>query len=108
LIDQFALGGPMRLTAFGIGEARGDRYAHAGIGYLHRLVRLPDFLGRSVFAGGWLESGTAFDRGADPELAAHASIGVIADSLLGPIFAGTSLGTGGESRWYIGIGRIFR
>jgi hypothetical protein len=33
---------------------------------------------------------------------------IIADSLLGPIFAGTSVGADGNSRFYIGIGRIFR
>ena len=35
VIDQFELGGPARLTAFGIGEARGDHYVYAGAGYLH-------------------------------------------------------------------------
>lgn len=107
-IDQFALGGPARMTAFGIGEARGDHYVYAGAGYLHRLFRLPDFLGRSVFAGGWMESGSAWDRGGNADLTVHASAGIIADTLIGPIFAGTSAGINGESRFYIGIGRIFR
>jgi NTE family protein len=108
LVDQFALGGPLRLTAFGIGEVRGDHYAHAGAGYLHRLLRLPDFLGRSVFVGGWVESGSAAERAADADVSVQGSVGVIADSLLGPIFAGTSIAATGRSRWYIGIGRIFR
>ena len=107
-IDQFALGGPVRMTAFGIGEARGDHYIYAGGGYLHRLFRLPDFLGRSVFAGGWLESGSAWDRGHDADLTVHGSAGIIADTLIGPVFAGMSAGVKGESRFYIGIGRIFR
>lgn len=108
VIDQFALGGPARMTAFGIGEARGDHYVYAGAGYLHRLFRLPDFLGRSVFAGGWLESGSAWDRGHDADLTVHGSAGIIADTLIGPVFAGMSAGIKGESRFYIGIGRIFR
>ena len=107
-IDQFALGGPARMTAFGIGEARGDHYIYAGGGYLHRLFRLPDFLGRSVFAGGWVESGSAWDRGGDADLTVHGSVGIIADTLIGPVFAGMSAGIKGESRFYIGIGRIFR
>ncbi|MBY0495840.1 MAG: patatin-like phospholipase family protein [Cyanobacteria bacterium] len=107
VLDQFALGGPARMTAFGIGEARGDHYAYAGAGYLHRMFRLPDFLGRSIFVGGWTEAGSAWQKGRDANITVHGSAGVIADTLLGPIFAGMSAGIDGESRFYIGIGRIF-
>ena len=109
VVDQFSLGGPARLTAFGIGEARGDHYGYLGVGYLHRAFRLPDFLGRSVFTGGWIESGSAFnDRVANADMAVHASATIIADTLIGPIFAGASAGIDGHSRFYVGIGRIFR
>lgn len=107
VIDQFSLGGPARMTAFGLDEARGDRFAYGGVAYLHRAFRLPDFLGRSVFLGGWVESGAAFDRGVDPQLTAHASVSIIADTLIGPLFAGASAGVRGESRFYLGIGRMF-
>lgn len=108
VIDQFELGGPARLTAFGIGEARGDHYAYAGAGYLHHVFTLPDFLGRSVFAGGWLESGSAFDRASDAKVAVHGTVTVIGDTLIGPMFAGASLGIDGKSRFYLGIGKIFK
>lgn len=109
VVDQFSLGGPARLTAFGIGEARGDHYGYLGVGYLHRAFRLPDFLGRSVFTGAWIESGSAFnDRVANADIAVHASATIIADTLIGPIFAGASAGIDGHSRFYVGIGRIFR
>ena len=107
VLDQFALGGPARMTAYGIGEARGDHYAYAGAGYLQRLARLPDFLGRSVFIGGWAESGSAWQRGRQADISVHGSAAVIADTLLGPIFAGMSAGIDGESRFFIGMGRIF-
>ena len=58
-------------------------------------------------AGGW-NQGSAWDRGRDADLAVHGSAGIIADTLIGPIFAGMSAGINGESRFYIGIGRIFR
>ena len=108
VLDQFALGGPARLTAFGTGEVRGDHYAYLGAGYLRRVFRLPDFLGRSVFAGGWIESGSAFDEAARARMAVHGSVSVIADTLIGPMFAGASAGVDGKSRFYVGIGRIFR
>ena len=108
VLDQFALGGPVRMTAFGIDEARGDHYAYAGAGYLQRIARLPDFLGRSVFAGGWAEAGRAWDGSRDAAISVQGSAAVIADTLLGPIFAGMSAGIDGESRFFIGMGRIFR
>ena len=62
-----------------------------------------------MFAGGWIESGSAFnDPVANAEIAVHASATVIADTLIGPIFAGASAGIDGHSRFYLGIGRIFR
>jgi len=106
--EQFALGGPLRMSAFSVGEQRGDHFALGAAGYLHQVSRLPDFLGGPVFLGGWLEAGSAFDRRTDAEIAAHASLGVIVDTLLGPAFAGASLGHRGDSRVYIGIGRVFR
>ena len=106
--EQFSLGGPLHMSAFSVGERRGDHVLHAGAGYLHQLMRLPDFLGGPVFAGGWLETGTAFDDFDSAELDLHTTAAVIADTLIGPVFAGASFGVDGDSRFYIGIGRIFR
>ena len=41
------------------------------------------------------------------DLATHVSTGVIADTLLGPVFTGASFGFDGATRVYIAIGRIF-
>jgi NTE family protein len=106
--EQFALGGPMRLGAFGVGEQRGDHFLQLTGGYLRRFGRLPDFLGGPVFVGGWVETGSAFDEWADAEGTVHTSIGVILDSLLGPVFASYSTSFTGQRRFYFGIGQIFR
>jgi NTE family protein len=106
--EQFSLGGPLRMSAFSVGEQRGDEFAFGAAGYLHQVARLPNFLGGRVFLGGWLETGAAVDRGVDWELDTHASAGLIADTLIGPVLAGASVGMDGDSRFYIGIGRIFR
>jgi NTE family protein len=105
--EQFALGGPFRMSAFSIGEHRGDHVAHGVGGYLHQIMRLPDFLGGPVFLGGWLEVGSAFDHIADAEVDMHTSGGIIADTLIGPVFGAVSAGINGDSRFYIGIGRTF-
>jgi NTE family protein len=106
--EQFALGGPLRMSAYSVGQKRGDHFFSGGAGYLHQMLRLPDFLGGPVFLGGWFEAGSAFDQFKDADLDAHFSSGVIADTLIGPVFLGLSAGIEGDSRFYIGVGKIFR
>ena len=106
--EQYALGGPLRLSAFDSGEARGDHFGLITAGYLHQVLRLPDFLGGPVFLGGWTDVGSAFNSPDDAEIETHFSAGVVGETLVGPIFAGASVSADGDSRFYIGIGRLFR
>ena len=105
--EQFALGGPFRLGAFGIGEQRGAHYLLATGGYLRRIGRMPDFLGGPIYVGAWMENGKAFNEWSDVKFAVHGSAGLIVETLLGPVFLSTSVG-GSDFRTYFGIGRIFR
>ena len=106
--EQFALGGPFQLSALDGGELRGDNFVLTTGGYLRQVARLPDFMGGAVLAGGWLEFGSAFDDWDAANFETNATIGVIAETLLGPVFVGGSAGADGASRFYVGIGRIFR
>jgi NTE family protein len=106
--EQFTLGGPLRMSAFSVGEQRGDHFLQGATGYLHQLMRLPDFLGGPVFLGGWIEVGSAFNHAEDAEVGLHTSAALILDTLIGPMFAGLSFGIDGNSRYYIGIGRLFQ
>jgi hypothetical protein len=65
-------------------------------------------MGGAVLAGGWLEFGSAFDDWDTAAFDTNATLGVIAETLLGPVFIGGSAGADGASRFYVGIGRIFR
>jgi NTE family protein len=105
--DQFSLGLPLRLGAFDLGERRGDHYGSVTGGYLRGIGRLPDFLGGSIFGGAWLENGSAFDRLADADWATQVGFGIIADTVLGPVLAGATVGFDGRRRYYIGVGRVF-
>ena len=105
--EQFQLGGPFRLGAYNVGEQRGDHYLLATGGYLRQVMRLPDFLGGPVYVGGWLDNGAAFNEWRNANWATQASVGVIADTLLGPAFAATSAGFDGRWRFYIGLGHVF-
>ena len=107
-ISQFQLGYPFRLDAFRVGERRGDHYAVVTAGAAHALGRLPDFLGGPVYAAAWLENGTAFNTNDDADFHTHVAFGLILDTLVGPVAAGTSVGFDGSFRIFIGAGRLMR
>jgi hypothetical protein len=107
-ISQFELGYPFRLDAFSVGERRGDHYGVLTVGCLRQLGRLPDFLGGPVFVGSWIENGSAFNSDADANFNTHAAVGVVVDSLIGPLVGATSFGLDGGWRAFIAIGRMFR
>ena len=102
------LGGPLRLGAFSVGEVRGDHFVLATAGYLHQVFRLPDLIGGPLLVGGWLETGSAFNSGDEFALDTQVSAGIIAETLIGPVFGAVSVGFDGSNRFYLGIGRIFR
>jgi NTE family protein len=105
---QFQLGQPLRLGAVNVGEIRGPKYLLLTAGYLVGVGRLPDFLGGPIFVGGWIENGSAFERLSSATLETNGSIGLIADTLIGPVLLGTSFGFNGDWRYYIGVGRVLR
>ena len=105
---QFTLGYPYMLDAYSVGERRGDHYAVATIGGYRRIGRLPDFLGGPMFAGLWMENGTAFNSDQNADLKTQFGVGITLDTLVGPVLVGASVGVDGEWRTLFGIGRIFR
>ena len=106
--DQFRLGAPLRLGAFRPGELFGRGYYIATGGYLQQIGQLPDFLGGPVFVGGWIENGDAFDEWRQAGVRTNASLGVIMDTLIGPVMLAGSAGFDGRWRTFLGVGRIFR
>ena len=106
--DEFALGTPFRLGAYSAGELRGAHYYVASGGYLRRVGRLPDFMGGPVFAGGWLENADAFDDWQNASWRTNGSVGIVMDTLVGPVMLAGSWGFDGRWRTYLGVGRIFR
>jgi NTE family protein len=105
--QKFPLGGVFRLGGFGRGEFRGDHYLFGELGYLRRLARLPPFLGGSVFAGTWLDTGKASDDLDTASYQTSGTGGVLIETRLGPIFIGASWAEGGRGKFYFALGRIF-
>jgi NTE family protein len=109
LIDSFTLGGPLRLGAYNNDELHGDNYALGVGGYLLQVGRMPDVLGGNVFAGGWVETGAAFNDWDGSAWKTNATAGIIIESFLGPIFGGISAPLkGGHVRFYVSLGPLFR
>jgi NTE family protein len=105
---QFTVGYPLVLDAFAIGDRRGDHYAVLTVGALREVKRLPDFLGGPVFVGGWLENGSVFSSHENADFNTQVAVGVILDTLVGPVVVATSTGLDGGWRTIFGIGRIVR
>jgi NTE family protein len=109
LVDDFSLGGPLRLGAFNNDQLTGDNYLLLVGGYLRRVGRLPDVLGSSILAGGWVEGGSAFDAwDANKDWKSDVTVGILVESLLGLFFVGGSIGFKGGGRFYISLGPFFK
>ena len=105
---QFSLGLPFRLGAYSPGELRGAHFYVATGGFLRQVSRLPDFMGGPVFAGGRVENADAFDDWSDAHWQTNGGIGVVMDTLVGPVLVAGSWGFDGRWRTYLGVGRLFR
>jgi hypothetical protein len=107
LFNTFRLGGPLHLGALSNDQITGGNYAILDGGYLKRVTRLPDIIGGNVYIGSWLETGSAWNDWSSKDWHTNVSGGVIIESLIGPIFAGGSVGKG-EGRFFISIGPLFK
>ncbi len=105
---QFTVGYPLVLDAFSVGERRGDHFGVLTGGALRQIGRLPDFLGGPIFAGGWLENGAIFDDVDHIDFNTHLGVGLVLDTLIGPVIAGAGIGLDGGWRTFVGVGRILR
>ena len=107
----FALGGPFRLGAYLPQEFLGNHYAYSSLGFRRELYRLPTLVGKKIYWGGWYEAGTAFGTAVlDPGPVAVRgtfNLGVIADTIVGPIAVAGSVSPTGQSRVNFSIGRLF-
>jgi NTE family protein len=106
--NDFSLGGPFRMSAYLNDELRGPSVALAAAGYMRQLPRLPSWVGGRAYLAVWVEGGSAFQSRSAITWHQDAAVGLIIDSLIGPVFIGGSVGPGGHSRVYFSLGPIFR
>ena len=106
-LQVFTLGGPFRLGAYLPQEFLGNHYAFASIGFRRELFQLPQIVGKKIYWGGWYESGTAFNTPGPVVVHGSLNVGLIADTIIGPILLGGSVSPTGQSRANFSIGRLF-
>jgi NTE family protein len=104
---QFFLGGPTRLSAYGTNELFGDQYYFFRAGYLHDLWTLPPLAGKKVYAIGSFEFGKMYGFSAESGFPSDFAAGILAETAVGPIILGASIGDSGHRKWFFQLGRVF-
>jgi NTE family protein len=103
----FTLGGAFHLGAYLPQEFVGNHYAYSSLGFRRSLYHLPQFVGGKIYWGGWYEAGAAFNDPGSVAVRGTFNLGVIAETIVGPIALAGSVSPTGESRVNFSIGRLF-
>jgi NTE family protein len=105
LLQQFALGGPLRLGTYNLNELRGDNYLLGSIGFIHSLGKPLGI--NQLYLGVLVENGGVFDSWSDMDCNSDLTIGLISSTFLGPIYLGTSFGEADKGRISLLLGKLF-
>ncbi|HXJ04493.1 MAG TPA: patatin-like phospholipase family protein [Candidatus Acidoferrum sp.] len=106
-IPQFFLGGPLTLSAYGLNELQGNQYYLFRGGYLHDLWTLPPLVGKRVFVIGSYEIAKMYGAPNESKLPNDIAAGILAETVIGPLFVGGSVGDTGHHKWFFQLGRVF-
>ena len=106
-IPQCFLGGPLTLSAYGLNELQGNQYYLFRAGYLHDLWTLPPLVGKRVFVIGSYEFAKMYGAPNESKFPNDVAAGVLAETVIGPLFVGGSVGDTGHHKWFFQLGRVF-
>jgi NTE family protein len=105
--ELFYLGGAFHLGAYLPQEFAGNHYAYSSLGFRRELYHLPQFVGGKIYWGGWYEAGSAFNDPSTVVVRGTFNLGMIAETIVGPIAVAGSVSPTGVSRVNFSIGRLF-
>lgn len=103
--DVATLGGPFRLSGYGIDTLRGNGAALGTLQFNYPLAQVMQY---PLFVGGSLEAGQLWGRGQEPSLERTifgGSVYTALDTPLGPIYFGLGLAEGGEEAVFFRLGQ---
>ncbi len=104
---QFFLGGANRLSGYGTNELFGNQFYFFRAGYLHDLWTLPPLAGKKVYAIAGYEFGKMYGFIGASRFPNDFALGVLAETAVGPLVFGGSVGDSGHRKWFFQLGRVF-
>jgi NTE family protein len=109
-IPAFALGGSQRLVAWNTNELYTNQYFLGQLGYIREVFKLPPLLGTNVELIGVYEAGKTYKLPLGPKppnLPMDGAVGIIVNTIFGPVELAGAVGDYGRGRFFFRIGRIF-
>jgi NTE family protein len=106
-LPLYFLGGPDRLSAYGIHELFGNQFYLFQTGYLREIFTLPPFIGHKVFAIATYEAGKMYDAQMQSDFPTDVAVSMVAETAFGPMSLGASIGDTGHRKWFFQLGRVF-
>jgi NTE family protein len=103
----YSLGSSTRLAAYGTNEILTNQYWLVQGGYLYKLMAMPPMTGKNVYLTSGVEIAKPYYTSGVSRLPMDVRVGVIAQTLLGPIQVGTAFGDTGHRKFYFQVGRVF-
>ena len=104
---RFTLGGPMRLSASSFDEFRGTDTYLTRAGYMHRLAALPTGLGQGLYGVFGYEAGEIWSPETRAILRQDGVAGLVANTPIGLVTFGGSVGDAGRRKIFVTLGRWF-
>jgi NTE family protein len=104
---RYTLGGPLRLSASAIDELRGTDYFLFTPGYLHRIAKLPQPFGQSIYVGGAYEAGEMRRPDGPNIFRQDVYFGIVAETPFGVITAAPAIGNDGQRKFIFTLGKLF-
>ncbi len=105
IMQQFRLGGPLKMGTFDIDQLRGENYFLGSVGYLKYVGKLP-LNQNNIYLTILAERGGTFAK-TEPELTNDLSIGWYCSTIFGTVYLGTSFGEENRGRISFTLGRLF-
>jgi NTE family protein len=109
-IPAFSLGGSQRLVAWNTNELYTNQYFLGQLGYIRELTTLPPLLGSNIEFLGLYEVGKTYKLALGPKppnLPMDGAVGIIVNTIFGPVELAGAIGDYGRGRFFFRIGRIF-
>ena len=104
----FSLGGPLRLSAYGTNELLTNQYFLLQPAFLYKLREISPLLKQNVYLLTMYEAGKAYGPPTNAaKVAQDATVGVLFQTLFGPMFFGGSLGDSQHRKFFFEVGRFF-